>query len=101
MGVQVDFLDVRAFPVAFCTGLDSDELERLPETSTVHHATPIETRASSSLGGLLLTRGARSVCGQRMTLLIPRSFDVADPHACSRCLDVMAKGRGGQEAASS
>lgn len=92
----MDFLNVKASPVAFCTGLDSEELERLPETSTVRHATPIETPASSSLGALVHTRGAKSVCGRRMTLLLPRSFDVADPQACSRCLEAMGNGSGGQ-----
>ena len=97
----MDLPNVRAFPVAVYTGLDSDELERLPETSMVHHATPIETRARSSTSGVLLTTGARSLCDQRMTLVMPRSFDLTYPHACSRCLEMMANGRGGQESASS
>ena len=96
----MDRPDLRAVPVAVYNGLNSDELERLPETTTVRHATQTELRPQSSLGGLLLTRGARSACRQRMTLLIPRSFDPADPHACSRCLEVMANRRGGQGDAS-
>lgn len=97
----MDFPDLRAVPPAVYNGLNSDELEGLPETTIVRHATPIEIDTQPSLGGLLLTRGARSACGQRMTLLIPRSFDLADPHACPRCLEVMANRRGGQGDASS
>jgi hypothetical protein len=100
-GERVDFPNVRGFSEAVYTGLKSDELERLPETSMIHHATPVDIRATSSSPGFLLTRGARSLCDQPMTLVMPRLFDLADPHACSRCLEALANGRGGQDPASS
>lgn len=96
----MDSRNVQAVPATVYNGLNSDELERLPETAHVHHATPVESRSQSSLGGVLLTRGARSLCGKRMTLLIPRTFDLADPHACSRCLEVMATGSGARKTSS-
>jgi len=75
-------------------GLNSDELERLREGSMVHHAAPVEPRAKSSTGRILLTAGARSLCDQLMTVVMPRLFDLGDPHACSRCLEVLANERG-------
>ena len=97
----MDVANVQAVPAAVYTGLNSDELERQPEASMVHHATPVVTRGKSSTGWVLLIRGARSLCDQRMTLVMPRSFDLADPHACLRCLEVMANGRGSHGSASS
>ena len=91
----MDSAHVGAVSVAVHASVNSDELERLREGSMVYHATPVEPRVKSSTGRVLLTAGARSLCDQPMTVVLPRLFDLADPHACSRCREVLANERGG------
>jgi hypothetical protein len=52
----------------------------------VHHATNHEGETGFPMRGDLFRAGMMSRCGRRLTVVIPRLFDVADPDACIRCI---------------
>jgi len=72
--------------------LDSSELEQLPRAAVIHHATRVETDAEFPQRELVFGGGQVSICDRRLTLVLPRRFDITDPDACPRCLEAVIAG---------
>lgn len=88
----MDLSDDRHATAALYNGLDSAELEALPEALVVHHATPYPSDSGLPLRRVVRPLGLRSLCERRVDVVIPTPFDLADPYACARCVAVVSAG---------
>jgi len=77
---------------SFYTGLDSSELERLPRAATIYHATRLDTDAGLPVPRLVFSEGQVSFCHRRVTVVLPRPFDLTDRDACPQCIRAVTSG---------
>lgn len=81
------------------TGLDGDELERLPDTVLIHHAALYNATVALALHSVLFNRRLAALCERRLNVLMPLPFSLDDPHACPQCLEVIRAAAGHSAAA--
>lgn len=74
-------------------GLNSVELEALPEAVLIHHATPYESDSGGPLRGVVRPLRLVSMCDPGVDVVTPQRFDPADPYACVQCLAVVLAGQ--------
>ena len=94
-----------AQPPAYSPGLSRYKLRRnslnvvakvLPPEPDLVHALPVRTSDRTPLDSphyFELHHDRQAVCGARVLVMMPGSFDPGDPQACQRCADEVFSAR--------